>query len=171
MGCVPSNQKISDRIYGEVWLILNLIEVKKTRNHFEKFGKAKFRSMSFNVAELSSLTGLFKELGDLVVKLVDLYCDSKAAIQIEANPTFQDRTKHINIDCHFVRKKLRDGLVKTHHINTKEQPADVFIKGLRKEQHHHLLSKLGVKNVFLPSSLRGMLTPMMWQLVNNNQRS
>lgn len=132
---------------------------KKQETISRSLAEAEFRSMASTVAELSWLTGLFKELEVLVVQPVDLYCDSKAAIQIAVNPIFHERTKHIDIDCHFVREKLQEGLIRTHHINTKEQPADVFTKGLGKAQHHHLLSKLGVKNVFLPSSLRGSVDP------------
>lgn len=63
--------------------------------------------MASTVAEITCLTGLFKELGVNVNMLVDLFCDSKAAIQIVANPIFHERTKHIDIDCHFAREKIK----------------------------------------------------------------
>lgn len=121
--------------------------------------EAECRSMASTVAELTWLTGLFKELGITIIQPIDLYCDSKAAIQIAANPIFQERTKHIDIDCHFIREKLQQRLIKTHHINTKEQPVDLFTKGLGKAQHHHLITKLGVKNIFLTFSLKGSIEP------------
>jgi len=56
-----------------------------------------------------------------------------------------------------VREKLQQGLIKTHHIGTREQPTDLFTKEPGKAQHGHLLVKLGLKNVFLASSLRGSI--------------
>ncbi|XP_060202399.1 uncharacterized protein LOC132630816 [Lycium barbarum] len=58
-----------------------------------------------NSAEATWLIGLFKELGAQVDEPVKMFCDSKVAIQIATNPIFHERTKHINIDCHFVREK------------------------------------------------------------------
>lgn len=49
---------------------------------------------------------------------------------------------------HFVREKILEGLIQTHYINTKDQPADLLTKGLCKPQHEAFINKLGMKNVF-----------------------
>lgn len=77
---------------------------KKQETISRSSAETKFRSMAACIAEIIWLIGLFKELG--VQELVELMCDSKAAMQIAANPIFHERTKHINIDCYLVREKI-----------------------------------------------------------------
>ncbi|GKF01687.1 hypothetical protein Tco_0028610, partial [Tanacetum coccineum] len=67
---------------------------------------------------------------------------SGAAIKIAANHVFHERTKHLEIDLHFIRDKILAGVIKTQKISTAVQPADIFTKGLDKLQHENLVSKL-----------------------------
>lgn len=111
--------------------------------------------MPFPIAEVTWLIGLFQEL-DIPISLpVAIHCDSIAAIQIASNPVFHERNKHIDIDCHFIREKIQGGSVSIKHISTTEQPADVLTKGLGRPQHEYLVSKLGMKNIFISPSLKG----------------
>ncbi|XP_019267480.1 PREDICTED: uncharacterized protein LOC109244791 [Nicotiana attenuata] len=55
---------------------------------------AEFRSIASCAAEVTWMIGLFKELGVKIQQPISLICDSKAAIQIAANPIFRERTKH-----------------------------------------------------------------------------
>ncbi|XP_070026366.1 uncharacterized mitochondrial protein AtMg00810-like [Nicotiana sylvestris] len=75
---------------------------KKQNTVSRSSAEVEFRSMASTVAEVSWLVGLFKELGIQIQLPIPLHCDSKTAIQIVANLIFHERTKHIDIDCHFV---------------------------------------------------------------------
>nr|XP_016488492.1 PREDICTED: uncharacterized mitochondrial protein AtMg00810-like [Nicotiana tabacum] len=117
--------------------------------------EVEYRSMAAAVSEILWLTGLCKELGAEVELPVELHCDSKAAIQITANPIFYERTKHIEMYLHFIRERIQQGVVKTRYVMSKDQEADLFTKALERSQHEYLMSKLGVLNLFALSSLRG----------------
>jgi hypothetical protein len=46
------------------------------------------------------------------------------------NPVQHQRTKHIEMDIHFVREKVARGQVRVLHVPSKHQIADIFTKGL-----------------------------------------
>ncbi|GKB69905.1 cysteine-rich receptor-like protein kinase 8 [Tanacetum coccineum] len=94
--------------------------------------------------EVTWLLSLLKDPGLKDLHPVTLHCDNQAAIHIAANPVFQARTKHIKVDCHYVRDQVKEGTIKLEYIHTTKQLADVFTKVLPVEQHHNLLHKLGV---------------------------
>ena len=77
-----------------------------------------------------------------------LYCDNKATISVAHNPVLHDRTKHVEVDKHFIKEKIGNGLVCMTYIPTEEQVADVFTKGLHKRQFDFLVGKLAMEDIF-----------------------
>nr|GEV92889.1 ribonuclease H-like domain-containing protein [Tanacetum cinerariifolium] len=61
---------------------------------------------------------------------ISLHCDNNSAIKIAANPVFHERTKHLEIDLHFVREKILKGVVKTVKVDFANQIAEILTKGL-----------------------------------------
>ncbi|GKC84371.1 ribonuclease H-like domain-containing protein, partial [Tanacetum coccineum] len=83
-----------------------------------------------------------------------------SAIKIAANLVFNERTKHLEIDLHFVREKVLKGIVKTVKVDSANQIADILTKGLDTVQHLELVKKLGMYDVnqpmFYTDSVKGM---------------
>ena len=73
--------------------------------------EAEFRAMAYGVCELLWLKILLTELRLFKHEPLMLYCDKKAAIDIANNPVRHDRTKHVKIDRHFIKKKLDRGVI------------------------------------------------------------
>ncbi|KAL4569586.1 hypothetical protein LXL04_025227 [Taraxacum kok-saghyz] len=66
---------------------------------------------------------------------VNVFVDNNSAIDLSLNPVFHERTKHIEVDVHFVRDKVMDGVIEVSKIDTMEQLADIFTKSLGSKQH------------------------------------
>ena len=105
----------------------------------------------------SELTWIKQLLADLNIKTEEpmkMFCDNQAARHIAANPVFHERTKHIEVDCHFVREKIQAKEIETPFVKSQDQLADVFTKDLGTRAFEDITSKLGLFDIYNPS-LRG----------------
>lgn len=107
--------------------------------------EAEYRTMALTTCEVTWLMSLLKDLGLKKLQTAALKCDNQAALCIAANPFYHERTKHIEVDCHFLREKVAQGTIQTSYVPSKEQLADILTKVLPVQQHNKLLRKMGVK--------------------------
>ena len=108
----------------------NLISWKSKKQNVvaRSSAEAEYRAMTLATCELVWLKQLLQELLD--VTQMTLICDNQVALHINSNPVFHERTKHIEIDCHFIREKILSGDIKTEFVNSSDQLTDIFTKSL-----------------------------------------
>ncbi|GKC78780.1 ribonuclease H-like domain-containing protein, partial [Tanacetum coccineum] len=74
-----------------------------------------------------------------------VYCDNVSAVYLSTNPVQHQRTKHIEIDIHFVRDYVASGQVRVLHVPSRFQYADIFTKGLPTALFLEIRSSLNVR--------------------------
>lgn len=85
---------------------------------------AEHRALASTVSEVIWINRLLKDFRITTLPAI-IYRDNHATIQIATNPVFHERTKHVEIDCHFVRDKITAGMVKLLPVCSKHQLADM----------------------------------------------
>ncbi|KAJ7571434.1 hypothetical protein O6H91_01G163000 [Diphasiastrum complanatum] len=76
-----------------------------------------------------------------------IHSDNQSGIQLAKNPVFHARTKHIEIQYHFIRERLLSQEINVFHCSTDEQLVDIFTKPLIGEKFDKFRSKLSILKV------------------------
>jgi hypothetical protein len=97
---------------------------------FRSSAEAEYRAVANGVAEAFWLRQLLAELHTPLSWSTLIYCDNVSAVYLSTNPVQHQRTKHVEIDLHFVRDRVAIGEVRVLHVPTTSQFVDIFTKGL-----------------------------------------
>ena len=128
---------------------------KKQTTVARSSAEAEYRCMASTAVELTWLTNIFKEIGINLIKPLVLICDNISPLHMSKNHVFHARTKHIELDYHFVREKVTSGLLNTRYIPPSQQMVDLFTKPLSKALFLKLRYKLGIHLIAI-RSLKGV---------------
>jgi hypothetical protein len=90
---------------------------------------AEYRSLALITAKLLWIRILLKELRVFLPTPPILWCDNVSALALASNPVYHARTKHIEVDYHFIHEKVLNGDLVLKFISTLDQAADIFTKG------------------------------------------
>lgn len=112
--------------------------------------EAEYRAMAHTACEMFWLKNLMGELGFAYDEPLPMHCDNQAAIHIVSNHVFHERTKHIEVDCHFIREAVMNRQINTPFTPSSEQIADIFTKALGMRQFNLLCNKLGIFDIYAP---------------------
>jgi hypothetical protein len=115
--------------------------------------EVEYHAMAIVTTDLFWLRMLFKDLGIPLFATPRLWCDNIGALALASNPAYHARTKHIEVDYHFIHEKVFNGVISIKYISAHDQIADIFTKGLSSARFQLLRDKLMVCSV--PISLRG----------------
>ena len=104
--------------------------------------------MAQGTSEILWFWSLLTELGFLVTDSSYLICDNKSAIMLSSDSDLYERIKHIEVDIHFIREKVRSGVITPSFVPSSTQTADMFTKSIGPSLLKSSLVKLGLVDIF-----------------------
>nr|GEW17323.1 retrovirus-related Pol polyprotein from transposon TNT 1-94 [Tanacetum cinerariifolium] len=114
--------------------------------------EAKYIAMSRCCAQILWMRSQLTDYG-FAYKYIPLYCDNKSAIAICCNNVQHSRSKHIDIQHHFIREQEEKGLVESYFVRTEYQLADIFTKALPRVRFEFIRPRLGMRSL-MPETLK-----------------
>ncbi|KAL4363086.1 hypothetical protein GQ457_04G023530 [Hibiscus cannabinus] len=108
--------------------------------------EAEYRAMASITCELVWLATFLSSF-HIIVHYVSLYCGNHSAIHLAFSQVFYEMIKHIEVDCHFVRKFFFYGFLKLLHVRFANELADIFTKALHFLAFHSFVIKMSLLNI------------------------
>ena len=142
-----------------IFLGPNLISWSSTKQKVvsRSSAESEYQALVSITAEITWVQALLKELCISQTTVPLLWCDNQSVAALAANPVSHARSKHVELDLHFIRDKVLRQEIQIQYIPSTDQVADIFTKHLPSSQFITLRTKLFV--VPRPVSLRGDVEP------------
>ncbi|KAM6555738.1 hypothetical protein CsatB_002757 [Cannabis sativa] len=126
-------------------------KTKKQTTVSKSSAEAEYRPLASTSSEITWIQYLLTDFQISQPAPAFIYCDNQSAIHIANNPTFHERTKHIDLDCHFIREKIKASTIRLIPVNTTLQLADAFTKPLPSTILSSHIRKMAVYDIYSPS--------------------
>ncbi|GJS22187.1 retrovirus-related pol polyprotein from transposon TNT 1-94, partial [Tanacetum coccineum] len=126
---------------------------KKQKSTAISTTEAEYIAMSRCCAQILWMRSQLSDYG-FVFNKIPLYCDNHSAIALCCNNVQHSRSKHIDIQHHFIREQVEKGVVELYFMMIDYQLADTFTKALPRERFEFLLPRLGMKSMSLETLKR-----------------
>jgi hypothetical protein len=124
------------------------LEKQKAKWCDRSSAESEYRVMAQSTCEILWINHLLLEIGLDPSSPVKFWCDNQATLHIASNPVHHERTKHIEVDCHFICEKIQENIISTGYFKTGEQLSDLFTKALNGSRVEYLCNKLGMSNIY-----------------------
>ncbi|XP_019172651.1 PREDICTED: uncharacterized protein LOC109168052 [Ipomoea nil] len=123
---------------------------KKQATVSRSSSEAEYRALASTICEVQWITFLLEDMQSTMQRPAVFFYNNKSAVAMAENHVFHERTKHIKIDCHLVREKVSNGLIKLLLVSSTNQVADGFTKPLPANLFRSFISKLGIQDLHAP---------------------
>ena len=124
---------------------------KKQKVVSRSSAEAEYKGMAQGICEILWLRKLLLGVRFKPKETMKLYCDNKSARDIADNPMQHDKTKHVEVDRHFIKEKLEKKIVSIPFVNSEEQLADVLTHAVCGRKFSDSLVKLGMCDIYAPT--------------------
>jgi hypothetical protein len=91
---------------------------------------------------------LLTELGFAPTSEIELFCNNKSAIAISHDLVQHDRTKHVEVDQHFIKENLEEKIICFSFVKSKDQLADILTKAVSSKEFYNSLDKLCTRDLY-----------------------
>ncbi|KAM1139901.1 hypothetical protein ACFX19_040742 [Malus domestica] len=129
------------------------LSAKKQHTVARSSTEAEYRSLAHTLAEITWICQLLTDIGFQLPSLPQIWCDNVSAIALASNPVFHARTKHVEIDYHYIRELVLAKLLTVQIVCNADQLAVIHTKSLPRPRFLQLRSKLSLQPS--PFSFRG----------------
>lgn len=103
------------------------------------------------VADVLWIMKLLKEMKIPIVDIPTIWCDNTGAVALSANPVLHNKSKHFELDLHFIREKVAADLLHVGYVPSFDQVADVLTKAQASTLFYYCRKKLNVESLDAPS--------------------
>jgi len=129
-------------------------QAKKQTTVAQSTVESEYAAMALAAKEMIWLQYLLRDLGMSKYTPTVLLCDNQGAISLAKNPTHHAKTKHVDVQLHFIRDHVEKGTIEVEYCPTENMLADLMTKALARERHARLLGLMGIQNTTPSSSDR-----------------